>query len=122
MTKAGEPVKPWDGEAVRRWLASRVAAARTDQVTAERAGRERQDDGDKATAEEMACTLVATARATGDRDAFAAAVRTLLDREDYVWRGVYDDRRFDRHVRTYLKKLARMAKTNKGFGNVAHYQ
>ena len=112
----------WDAAAVRRWLASRIAAARTDQVTAERGGRGRQDDCDKASAEEMVCTLAAAGKAADDSETFVAELRTLLDREDYLWRGVYDDRRFDRHVRTYLKKLIKMAKSNSGFANVAHYQ
>jgi len=114
--------RPWDGEGVRRWLASRIAAARTDQVTAERGGRVAQDDCDKATAEEMVCTLAATGKAADATDTFAASLRALLDREEYIWRGIHDDRKFDRHVRTYIKKLLRMTKANDGFANVAHYQ
>jgi hypothetical protein len=41
-----EPPKEWDGAAVRKWLESRIIAARADQVAAERYGRERQDDCD----------------------------------------------------------------------------
>ncbi|KQT32870.1 hypothetical protein ASG29_07970 [Sphingomonas sp. Leaf412] len=107
---------------MRAWLASRIAAARTDQVAAERGGRERQDDCDKATAEEMVCTLLSAKVPADDSAPFLAALTALLDRDDYVWRGVYDDRRFDRHVRTYLKKLVRMTKANAGFGNMTHYQ
>jgi hypothetical protein len=112
----------WDGAQVRAWLQSRVVAARTDQVAAERGGRERQDDCDKATAEEMVCSLAAAGKNEMTQAALLETLAALLDRDDYVWRGVYDDARFDRHVRTYIKKLVRMAKTNAGFGNTAHYQ
>jgi hypothetical protein len=112
----------WNGAAARGWLAHRVTAARADQATAERAGRAGQDDCDKATAEEMVCTLLGNDRATATREAMLGAVQALLDRDDYVWRGIHDDTRFDRHVRTLLKKLARMTKAAAGFTNLAHYQ
>jgi hypothetical protein len=111
----------WNGETVRIWLESRIVAARADQVAAERAGRGQQDDCDKATAEEMACTLLKKVP-TEDRTVFAAGLRALLDRDDYVWRGVYDDARFDRHVRSYLRKLVTMTKTNVGFDKTKRYQ
>ncbi|HEX8556306.1 MAG TPA: hypothetical protein VF695_16515 [Sphingomonas sp.] len=111
----------WDGAVVRTWLQSRVIAARADQVVAERGGRERQDDCDRATAEEMVCSLVAGS-ASDSRASLLEALRVLLDRDDYVWRGIYDDTRFDRHVRSFIKKLVRMTKANDGFTNVAHYQ
>ena len=119
---AAAVAKDWDGGAVRRWLESRVAAARTDQAMAERGGRERQDDCDKATAEEMVCSLVKSEQATADAQALLAALQSLLDRDDYIWRGVYNDAKFDRHVRSYIKKLVRMTKNNDGFGNTTHYQ
>jgi hypothetical protein len=112
----------WDGATVRTWLESRIVAARADQVTAERNGRSDQDDCDKATAEEMVCTLLKGKPATNVQSAFADELKALLDRDDYVWRGVYDDRRFDRHVRTYIRKLMKMTKANTGFGNTTHYQ
>ncbi|GGE72005.1 hypothetical protein [Sphingomonas prati] len=114
--------KAWDGGIVRIWLEKRVVAARAEQVSAERGGRAQQDDCDKATAEEMVCTLLKGKPAVDDQQAFAGELRALLERDDYVWRGVYDDTRFDRHVRTFVRKLIRMAKTNDGFENVAHYQ
>ncbi|WP_083671903.1 hypothetical protein [Sphingomonas montana] len=114
--------KAWDGGIVRTWLDSRIVAARADQVAAERGGRALQDDCDKATAEEMVCTLMKAGAAADAQASFLDGLRLLLDREDYVWRGVYDDMRFDRHVRSYIRKLARMAKTNDGFGKTAHYQ
>ncbi len=117
-----EPPKAWDGAAVRLWLESRIAAARADQVAAERYGRERQDDCDKAAAEEMVCAAMKNEQATADQAQFGQALKAMLDRDDYVWRGVYNDDRFDRHVRSYIRKLAKMAKTNEGFQNLKRYQ
>lgn len=58
LSVAGVMAKEWDGAVVCKWLESRVIAARADQVVAERGGRDRQDDCDKATAEEMVCSLL----------------------------------------------------------------
>lgn len=49
--KVAEASKPWDEGIVRTWLEKRIAAARADQIAAERAGRGGQDDCDKAAAE-----------------------------------------------------------------------
>jgi hypothetical protein len=117
-----KPETEWDGAAVRRWLAARVEAARADQVAAERHGWERRDDCDKAAAEEMACATVGGDEATDSRDAFLRELKRLLDRDAYVWRGVYDDDRFDRHVRSALRRLTKMARTNAGFENTRRYQ
>ncbi|UAK23212.1 hypothetical protein [Sphingomonas nostoxanthinifaciens] len=117
-----DPEKPWDGAAVRTWLESRIAAARADQVAAERYGRERQDDCDKAAAEELVCTAVRNERVTAQQDMLVQELKGLLDRDDYVWRGVYNDDRFDRHVRTYIRKLMKSAKANEGFANIKRYQ
>ncbi|KQN30340.1 MULTISPECIES: hypothetical protein [unclassified Sphingomonas] len=114
--------KAWDGVIVRTWLERRVAAAKSDQVVAERGGRDRHDDCDKATAEEMVCGLMQAKQAPETQEGFAAALRALLDRDEYIWRGVYDDTRFDRHVRAMIKKLIKMTKTNDGFANTTHYQ
>ncbi|CAN5323551.1 hypothetical protein BH10PSE15_BH10PSE15_15880 [soil metagenome] len=111
----------WNGATVRTWLEHRIVAARSDQVRAERGGYQLHDDCDKAAAEEMVCTLVKGPPAD-TQAGFAAALRALLDRDDFIWRGVYNDTRFDRHVRSYVRKLAKMAKTNTGFGNTTHYQ
>ncbi|MDD1451189.1 hypothetical protein NHF48_009690 [Sphingomonas sp. H160509] len=89
---------------------------------AERGGRELQDDCDKASAEEMVCALMSRRGVADSQAAFAAALAALLDRDEYIWRGVYNDTRFDRHVRSYARKLVKMAKTNTEFENVAHYQ
>jgi hypothetical protein len=115
-----EPAPDWNAATVRTWLQSRIAAARTDQVRAERGGYQMQDDCDKAAAEEMVCTLAGKAADT--QAGLADALRALLERDDYIWRGVYNDAKFDRHVRGYIRKLARMVKTNSGFGNTTHYQ
>ena len=117
-----EPSKQWDGEIVRKWLESRIVAARADQAAAERSGRGGQDDCDKATAEEMVCALLKGKAATDRQDAFHDELKRLLERDDYVWRGVYDDTRFERHVRTFIRKLAKMTKANTGFENTARYQ
>ncbi|MGA1798989.1 hypothetical protein VH567_09425 [Sphingomonas sp. 4RDLI-65] len=120
MTK---PVpKAWDGAIVRTWLASRVAAARSDQVVAERAGWGQQDACDVATAEEMVCTMFQAKPSTDDPKALTEDLRALLDRDEYVCRGVYDDTRFDRHVRAYIRKLIKMVKTNDGFEKTGRYQ
>ena len=116
-----EASTPWDGATVRTWLEKRIVAARADQVTAERAGRGAQDDCDKAAAEEMVCAAL-KGDAADAQSAFADALKQLLYREDYVWRGVYDDRRFDRHVRSYIRKLLRMARENSGFHQTRHFQ
>lgn len=117
-----KPAGEWNAEAVRIWLQSRIASARADQVAAERGGRERQDDCDKAAAEEMVCTRVKDERSTSSQAAFMEGLRALLDKDDYIWSGVYNDTRFDRHVRTYIRKLIKMAKTNEGFDNLKRYQ
>jgi hypothetical protein len=119
---AVKPTKEWNGAIVRTWLESRVIAARADQVVAERGGRELQDDCDKASAEEMVCSIVKAKTAVDLQASFSDALRLLLERDEYIWRGVYNDTRFDRHVRSYVRKLLKMAKTNEGFENTTHYQ
>ena len=117
-----ETAKPWDGALVRTWLEKRIVAARADQVTAERAGRGSQDDCDKAAAEEMVCAALRGGDAADTQAAFIDALKQLLDRDEYLWRGVYDDLRFDRHVRSYIRKLLRMARDNIGFHQTRHFQ
>lgn len=112
----------WNGAIVHIWLEGRIAAARADQVAAEKGGRERRDDCDAAAAEEMVCTLLKGSGAVIAQKTFVDQLRALLDRDDFVWRGVYDDRRFDRHVRTQVRKLLKMAMANNGFSNVKRYQ
>ena len=112
----------WNGATVRTWLERRIVAARTDQVRAERGGYEFQDDCDKAAAEEMVCAALKGKASVDAQSAFADDLRALLARNDYIWRGVYNDTRFDRHVRSYIRKLVKMTKLNSGFGNTTHYQ
>ena len=116
------PATPWAGAAVRTWLESRIVAARADQVSAERYGRERRDDCDKANAEETVCALLRGKAATNIQKDFAAELKSLLDRDEYVGRGVYDDDRFERHVRSYIRKLIKMTRDNVGFENTKRYQ
>lgn len=120
MTKASTP--PWDGAIVATWLDRRIAASRLDQVAAERAGYREQDACDQATAEEMVCTLLKNGRATDAQETFAAALCALLERDAFIWRGVNDDARFDRHVRAYVRKLVRMTKLNAGFERTGRFQ
>lgn len=112
----------WDAAKVRKWLDARIAASRSDQVAAERAGYGQHDDCDKATAEEMVCTLMQARDSVVDQKRFATDLKALLERDEFIWRGVYDDTRFDRHVRSYVRKLAKMAKTNSGFDRTTRYQ
>jgi hypothetical protein len=114
--------KDWDGDAVRKWLDARGIAARSEQVVADRGGRELQDDCDKASAEEMVCALMSRKGVADSQAAFGAALAALLERDEYIWRGVYNDTRFAGTCFPYIRKLVKMAKTNTGFENVAHYQ
>jgi len=117
-----EASKPWDGAVVRIWLDKRIAAARADQIAAERAGYAQHDDCDKAAAEEMVCAALKAGAAADSQAAFSGALKGLLDRDQYVWRGVYDDARFERHVRAYLRKLAKRARDNAGFEQTRRFQ
>lgn len=117
-----ETSRAWDGELVRKWLESRVEAARLEQAAADRQGYEAQDDYDKAAAEEWVCRTLKTAGRTDDQAAFAAQLKDLLAQDEYRTTGIYDDRRFDRHVRANLRKLAKMTKASDGFANTLRYQ
>lgn len=112
----------WDSEVVRKWLDSRVQAARLEQAAADKRGYEAQDDYDKAAAEERVCQTLKKGGRADDQADFAAHLRELLAQEEYRVTGVYDDRRFDRHVRANLRKLAKMTKANSGFANTLRYQ
>lgn len=112
----------WDGAIVRAWLERRLVAARSDQAVADREGRASEGDYDKAAAEEFVCRALALPDPTGDQAGFAARLKALLDQDDYRHAGAHDDRRFDREVRSYLRKLIKMTKTNTGFENRLRYQ
>lgn len=118
----GDTAQGWDGAMVCAWLERRIAAARADQVAADRKGYTANDDYDKAAAEEWACRAVQAAAHKGDQAALAARVKDLLAQDDYPATGAHDDRRFERHIRAYLRKLAKMTKANTGFANALHFQ
>ena len=63
-----------------------------------------------------------TAGHPDDQAAFAARIKALLAQDEYRVTGIHDDRRFDRHVRANLGKLARMTRANEGFANMLRYQ
>lgn len=113
---------PWNGEIVRTWLARRLDAARLEQAAADRRGYEAQDDYDAAAAEEWVCRALQAAGAADDQAVFAQHLKSLLAQDEYPTTGIYDDRRFDRQVRSHLRKIARMTKTNTGFANTLRYQ
>ncbi|WP_183623006.1 hypothetical protein [Novosphingobium sediminicola] len=112
----------WNGDAVRGWLERRIAASQTDQVRAERAGRDYEDDYDKAAAEEWVCRQAWRHPSTGDQAEFGKYLKSVLDRDEYSRTGVYSERRFEREVKTCLRKLMKMAKANEGFANTSHFQ
>lgn len=118
----GQTPKPWDRELVRKWLESRLKAARLEQAVADKRGYEAQDDYDKAAAEEWVCRSLQTAGSTDDQAAFAEQIKVLIVQKEYQIAGIYDDRRFDRHVRACLRKIAKMTKANDGFANTLRYQ
>ena len=120
MTSASS--RAWDGDFVRRWLESRLDAAKLDQAAADKRGYEAQDDYDKAAAEEWVCRALKAAGRADDQAAFAAQLKELLGRDEYPTTGIHDDRRFDRYVRANLRKLAKMAKANDGFANTLRHQ
>jgi len=114
--------KAWDGAQVRKWLASRLEAARQDQIVADKQGYSAQDDYDKAAAEEWVCQALRIAAGKDDQAVLADRLKHLLGQEDYPATGIYDDRRFERYVRANLRKLTKMAKTGEGFENTLRYQ
>ena len=114
--------KAWDGALVRKWLESRVDAARLEQAAADRRGYAAQDDYDKAAAEEWACRALQAPDCTADQAGFAKRLQDLIAQDDYTATGIYDDIRFQRHVRSQLRKIAKMAKTNEGFEKTLRYQ
>lgn len=112
----------WDGAMVRAWLERRRAAARLDQAAADRRGYGAEDDYDKAAAEEWVCVALEKGDGADDQKAFAAAIKALIAQDDYRATGVNDDAKFERHVRSHLRKVARMAKANEGFDRTLRYQ
>lgn len=117
-----DAAKPWDGEQVRKWLERRLEAAKLDQAAADRRGYDAQDDYDKAAAEEWVCRTVITSDSICEQAAFAGCIKALAAQEDYAATGIYDDARFHRNVRGYLRKLTKMTKSNEGFEKTLRYQ
>jgi hypothetical protein len=116
------PSKPWDAALVRRWLERRFEASRLDQAAADRRGYEARDDFDKAAAKEWSCRALKGADGTNDQVAFAALLKELIGQNEYPATGIHDDVRFERHVRTYLRKVAKMTKANEGFDKTLRHQ
>ena len=112
----------WNSEQVCKWLERRIEAARLDQTAADKRGYAARDDYDIAAAEEWVCRNLMAAARRNDQAAFADRIKHLLGQEDYPVTGVHDDRRFERNVRANLRKIAKMAKANTGFGNTLHFQ
>ena len=117
-----EASPPWDGQRVRVWLESRVAAAKLDQAAADRQGYEARDDYDKAAAEEWVSRALLADGSVDDQKGLAARIKALLGQEEYRVAGINDDDRFERHVRAALRKVAKMTKTNDGWANTRRYQ
>lgn len=116
------PSKPWDGALVRKWLARRLDVSKLDQAAADRRGYEARDDYDKAAAEEWVCRALQAPDCTEEQAPFAQRLKALISQEEYRATGIYDDVRFERYVRSHLRKVAKMAKTNEGFEKMLHYQ
>lgn len=116
------PPKTWDGELVRKWIERRLEAARLDQAAADRRGYEAQDDYDKAAAEEWVCRALKAADCADDQAAFSDRLKALIGQDEYPATGIYDDAKFERHVRGHLRKLAKMTKANEGFDRTLRYQ
>jgi hypothetical protein len=76
-----------------------------------------QDDYDKAAAEGWVGGCLKTVGRMHDQVSFAAQVKELLAQDEYRITGIYDDQRFDRHVRANLRKLARITNANAGFSS-----
>ncbi|QXT35426.1 hypothetical protein KV697_17080 [Sphingomonas sanguinis] len=117
-----DPVKSWDAALVRKCLERRYEASRLDQAAADRRGYEAQDDFDKAAAEAWACRTLKSDDCTNDQTALTACLKALIGQDEYPATGVNDDIRFDRHVRTYLRKLVKMTKANEGFEKTLRHQ
>lgn len=117
-----EQIKAWDGELVRKWLESRFSASQRDQDAADKRGWGHEDDYDKAVAEAWVCRVTKSSDAANDQKLFAGRLKELLDQDEYRQAGVHDERRFEREVRSYLRKLIKMTKTNTGFENMLRYQ
>ena len=116
------PAKAWEGPLVRKWLERRLEAAKLDQAAADRRGYEAQDDYDKAAAEEWVCRALQAGDCADAQATLAKRIKDLIGLEEYRVTGIYDDVRFERHVRGQLRKVAKMTKANDWFENTLRYQ
>jgi len=116
------PSIPWNGEQVRKWLVRRFEASKLDQAAADRRGYDAQDEYDKAAAEEWVCRALKDADSTNEQATFAAHLKKLLAQEEFSATGTYDDARFQRQVRSQLRKLTKMTKANEGFEKTLRFQ
>lgn len=117
-----DPLKHWDAKQVCKWLERRFEASRRDQAGADRRGYEARDDYDKAAAEEWVCRMLRNADCTQEQAAFAKRLKELIGQDEYPATSIHDDVRFERHVRSYLRRLAKMTKANDGFEKMLHHQ
>ena len=117
-----EATPAWDGARVRTWLERRAAAARLDQAAADRRGYQAADEYDKAAAEEWVCGALLRSDDLDDQKALSARIKMLVAQEDYRATGVNDHDKFERHVRSHLRKVAKMTKANEGFDKILRFQ
>ncbi len=117
-----DPLKPWDREQVSLWLERRLKASRLDQAEADRRGYAAQDDYDNAAAEEWVCHALRQGDWAQDQVTFAKRIKELVTQDEYPATSIHDDVRFERHIRSHLRKLAKMTKANEGFGKTLHHQ
>lgn len=117
-----EAAPAWDGARVRTWLERRQAAARLDQAAADRRGYQAADEYDKAAAEEWVCGALLRSDDLDDQKALSARIKMLVAQEDYRATGVNDHDKFERHVRSHLRKVAKMTKANEGFEKMLRFQ
>jgi hypothetical protein len=116
------PDRVWDGAQVATWLDRRIAASKLDQIAADRRGYEARDDYDQAAAEEWVCRALLEADCKDAQGSFARRIKDLLAQDDYRVTGIHDDIRFERHVRSHLRRIAKMTKEMDGFGKLLRYQ
>jgi hypothetical protein len=92
---------------VRKWLERRYEASRLEHAAADRRGYEARDDFDNAAAEEWVSDALKSVDCTNDQAALATRLKELTGQNEYPATGLHDDIRLERHVRTYLRKLAK---------------
>eukprot|EP01035_Chromulina_nebulosa_P003708 gene3708-biopygen3042 len=76
----------------------------------------------RSAAAEWVCHALQATDCADEQAMFAARLKELIGQDEYQATGINDDERFTRHVRTQLRKLAKMTKTNEGFDKTLRYQ